>query len=32
MAAGLLLVVCGVWVITQTLLADPSLLDVLGVS
>jgi hypothetical protein len=31
-AAGLLLVVCGIWVITQTLLADPSLLDVLGVT
>lgn len=30
MAAGVLLVVLGVWVITQTLLADPSLVEVLG--
>lgn len=32
MAGGLLLAIVGVWVICQTLLAKPSLLNVLGVS
>jgi hypothetical protein len=32
MAAGILLGVVGVWVVCQTLKAQPSLLDVLGVS
>jgi hypothetical protein len=31
-ASGLVLIIAGVWVVCQTLLADPSLLDVLGVS
>lgn len=31
MAAGILLAVVGIWVITQVLMADPSLLEVLGV-
>lgn len=31
-AAGILLVLAGVWVVCQTMLAHPSLLDVLGVT
>lgn len=31
-ASGLVLILAGVWVVTQTLMAKPSLLDVLGVS
>lgn len=32
MAAGLLLALFGVWLVTQTLLASPGLLEVLGVA
>ncbi len=31
-AAGIVLLLAGVWVVCQTLIAKPSLLDVLGVS